>query len=569
MRPLLEKKASKSADPIASELERWQSTTLSKTLEKSPERAEEFLTTSSMPIGRLYTPADLKDTEFERDIGFPGEYPYTRGIHPTMYRGRLWTMRQFAGFATPAETNKRYHYLLKHGQMGLSVAFDMPTLYGYDTSSAEAEGEVGVCGVSVQSLEDMETLFKGIPTGDITTSMTINGPAAVIWAMYIANAKKQGVPMDRLGGTLQNDILKEYIAQKEFLFPPRPSMRLVTDTVEFAAKHMPRWNPISVSGYHIREAGSTAVQELAFTLADGMEYIRWGVDRGLDVDDFAPRISFFFNSHNDIFEEIGKFRAARRIWAKWIREEMDAKNPRSWTLRFHTQTAGCSAYVNQPELNIVRTAYQALAAILGGTQSLHTNSYDEAMALPTEKAVRIALRTQQILAHESGVANTVDPLGGSYFIEALTNQMEDEANKYFQRIEQLGGVLPAIEKGFFMKEIADAASRYQHEIDSKRRVIVGVNDFTETEESDKEPDLLKIDHEKARRTQTQRLERMKKRRDAKKVQVALDAVRRAAGREDVNLMPSLIEAVSAYASLQEVTDVFREVWGEYRERPVL
>jgi methylmalonyl-CoA mutase, N-terminal domain len=568
MRPVLEKKPTKATDRIESELGRWQSTTLAKTLEKSPERQKEFVTTSSMPINRLYTPVDVQGTDFERDIGFPGEYPYTRGIHPTMYRGRLWTMRQFAGFATPAETNRRYHYLLKHGQMGLSVAFDMPTLYGYDAASPEAEGEVGVCGVNVQSLEDMETLFKGLPVGDITTSMTINGPAAVIWAMYIANATKQGIPMERIGGTLQNDILKEYIAQKEFLFPPRPSMRLVTDTVEFAARKLPRWNPISVSGYHIREAGSTAVQELAFTLADGMEYVRWGVERGLDIDEFTPRISFFFNSHNDLFEEIAKFRAARRIWAKWTREEMDAKNPKSWQLRFHTQTAGCSAYVEQPELNIVRTAFQALAGVLGGTQSLHTNSYDEAMALPTEKAVRIALRTQQIIAHESGVANTIDPLGGSYFIEALTDKMETEANRYFERIEQLGGVLPAIEKGFFMKEIADAASRYQHEIDSKQRIIVGVNEFRETEEA-QEPDLLKIDHEKARRTQAQRLERLRKRRDAKKVRTALDAVRSAAGREDTNLMPSLLEAVLAYASLQEITDVFRDVWGEYRERPVL
>jgi methylmalonyl-CoA mutase, N-terminal domain len=569
MRPALEKKPQKPEDRLAAELERWESTTLAKTLERSPERQKEFVTTSSMPIQRLYTPKHVEHLDFERDIGWPGEYPYTRGIHPTMYRGRLWTMRQFAGFATPEETNKRYHYLLKHGQHGLSVAFDMPTLYGYDAESPEAEGEVGVCGVNVQSLEDMETLFKGIPVGDITTSMTINGPAAVIWAMYIANATKQGIPQERLGGTLQNDILKEYIAQKEFLYPPRPSMRLVTDTVEYAAQHMPKWNPISVSGYHIREAGSTAVQELAFTLADGMEYVRWGVERGLDVDSFVPRISFFFNSHNDIFEEIGKFRAARRIWARWMREEMDAKNPRSWMLRFHTQTAGCSAYVNQPELNIVRTAYQALAAVLGGTQSLHTNSYDEAMALPTEKAVRIALRTQQILAHESGVTNTVDPLGGSYFIEALTDTMEQEASKYFQKIEQLGGVLPAIEKGFFMKEIADAASRYQREIDQKERLIVGVNAFTETEGDEKPPELLRIDHEKARHGQSQKLARLRKRRDAKEARAALQAVREAAADEKENLMPHLIRAVKAYASLQEISDVFRDVWGEYRERPVL
>ena len=550
-------------------LERWERGTLAKTLGKSPERQAEFITTSSMPIQRLYTPADLENTDFGRDIGWPAEFPYTRGIHATMYRGKLWTMRQFAGFSTPEETNKRYHYLLKHGQMGLSVAFDMPTLYGYDADAPESEGEVGVCGVNVQSLEDMERLFQGIPVGDITTSMTINGPAAIIWAMYIANAEKQGIPAAQLGGTIQNDILKEYIAQKEFLYPPKPSMRLVTDTVEFGTKAMPKWNVLSVSGYHIREAGSTAVQELAFTLADGMEYVRWGVERGLDIDEFTPRISFFFNSHNDIFEEIAKFRAARRIWARWTRDEMGAKNPRSWMLRFHTQTAGCSAYVEQPEINIVRTAYQALAGVLGGTQSLHTNSYDEAAALPTEKAVRIALRTQQILAHETGVANTIDPLGGSYFIESLTDTMEEEANKYFRRIEQHGGVLAAIEKGFFQKEIADAASRYQREIDAKQRIIVGVNGYTEVEEGEKPLELLRIDAEKIAKIQSAKIVKLKKRRDAAKVRAALDDVRKAAARENDNLMPHLVKAVKSYATLQELSDVFREVWGEYREKPVL
>ena len=566
MGPLLEPKPKKTADDA--EFARWESTTLKKALDKGPERAPRFVTTSSMPIERLYTAAHLKDWDPTTDLGLPGEFPYTRGVHPTMYRGKLWTMRQFAGFATPEETNKRYHYLLKHGQMGLSVAYDMPTLYGYDADSAESLGEVGVCGVNVSSLKDMEVLFKGIPLDQITTSMTINGPAAVIWAMYLANAEKQGIGYDKLGGTTQNDILKEYIAQKEFLFPPLPSMRLVTDTVEFGSRHVPRWNTISISGYHIREAGSTAVQELAFTLADGMEYVRWGIERGLKVDDFAPRLSFFFNSHNDIFEEIAKFRAARRIWSRWIRDEMGAKDPRSWMLRFHTQTAGCSATAEQPEVNIVRTAYQALAAVLGGTQSLHTNSYDEALALPSEKAVRIALRTQQILAHESGVGNTIDPLAGSYFIESLTNTMEDEANKYFHRIKQLGGVIPAIEKGFFQKEIAEAAFRYQREIDKKERVIVGVNEFTEgNEEKTPANEILKIDFDKAQKHQTDRLNKLKSSRGGAYKKRLEELRRAAAGKE--NLMPVLVKAVEAYATLQEICDVFRDVWGEYREKPMI
>ena len=568
MGPLVQPERKPTATGAEKEFQRWEGSTLKKTLEKAPERRESFVTTSSMPIDRLYTPAHIQDIDPKTDIGLPGEFPYTRGIHPTMYRGRFWTMRQFAGFSTPEETNKRYHYLLKHGQMGLSVAYDMPTLYGYDANDKEAEGEVGVCGVNVSSLKDMEVLFQGLPLGDITTSMTINGPAAVIWAMYLANAKKQGIPFEKLGGTTQNDILKEYIAQKEFLFPPIPSMRLVTDTVEFGTRSVPRWNTLSISGYHIREAGSTAAQELAFTLADGMEYARWAIERGLKPDEFLPRFSFFFNSHNDIFEEIAKFRAARRIWARYTRDELKAKDQRSWTLRFHTQTAGCSATAEQPEINIVRTAYQALAAVLGGTQSLHTNSYDEALALPSEKAVRIALRTQQILAHESGVANTVDPLGGSYFIEALTNEMEEQAEKYFDRIKKLGGVIPSIEKGFFQKEIAEAAFRYQREIDKKERVIVGVNDYLEgNEEKPKAGDVLKIDFKGAQKIQSERIAKVKASRggDYKK---RLEELRHAAeGKE--NLMPVLIRCVESYATLQEVCDVFRDVWGTYREKPMI
>ncbi|MDY7040444.1 MAG: methylmalonyl-CoA mutase family protein, partial [Chloroflexota bacterium] len=457
--------------------EKWAKTTLQKTLDAHPERQETFLTTSSVPVERLHTPLDVGDMDYARDLGFPGEYPFTRGVHPTMHRGRLWTMRMFAGFGTAEETNARYKYLLEHGETGLSVAFDMPTLYGYDTDDPLAAGEFGKCGVAVSSLADMEMLFAGLPVDQITTSMTINSPAAVIWAMYIAAAEKRGIPMEVLGGTIQNDILKEYIAQKEYIFPPEPSMRLVVDTFEFGAEHLPKWNTISISGYHIREAGATAVQELAFTLADGMEYVRWGIERGLDVDAFAPRLSFFFNSHNDFFEEIAKFRAARRIWAREMRETFGAKNPRSWWLRFHTQTAGCSLTAQQPENNIVRTAIQALAAVLGGTQSLHTNSMDEALALPSEKAVTIALRTQQVIAHESGVTNTVDPLGGSFFVEALTNRTEAAAYEYFRRIEALGGVIPALERGFFQRELAESAYRYQREIDRHERTIVGVNDY--------------------------------------------------------------------------------------------
>ena len=554
---------------IRQEQEKWEEATLQKTLNRFPERRDTFITTSSAPVERLYTPLDIADTstklstglDYERDLGFPGQYPFTRGVHPTMYRGRLWTMRMFAGFGTAEETNARYKYLLEHGETGLSVAFDMPTLYGYDTDDPEAEGEFGKCGVAVSSLADMELLFDGIPVDAITTSMTINSPAAVTWAMYIAAAEKRGIPMEILGGTTQNDILKEYIAQKEFIFPPKPSMRLVIDTFEFGARHLPRWNTISISGYHIREAGATAAQELAFTLADGFEYVEAGIKRGLDVDEFAPRLSFFFNAHNDFFEEIAKYRAARRIWAREMKERFGAKNPRSWWMRFHTQTAGCSLTAQQPENNIVRTAIQALAAVLGGTQSLHTNSMDEALALPSESAVRIALRTQQIIAHESGVVNTVDPLAGSYFVEALTNRMEEEAYGYFRKIESLGGMLGAIERGFPQREIAESAYRYQREIDTGQRTVVGVNDYL-TDEHVTIP-LLEIDREGERR-QRERLARVRRERDNELMAQRLEALREAAQGTE-NLMPHILDAVRAYATLGEICGVFREVFGEYRE----
>ncbi len=545
--------------------QRWEETTLAGSLSRQGERLEKFMTTSSMPVERLYTPLDVEGMDYERDLGFPGEYPYTRGVHATMHRGRLWTMRMFAGFGTAEETNERYKYLLEHGETGLSVAFDMPTLYGYDTDDPHALGEFGKCGVAISSLADMEKLFDGIPVDEITTSMTINSPAAVIWAMYIAMAEKRGIPMDALGGTIQNDILKEYIAQKEFIFPPAPSMRLVVDTFEFGSKHLPRWNTISISGYHIREAGSTAVQELAFTLADGLEYVRWGIERGMDVDDFAPRLSFFFNSHNDFFEEIAKFRAARRIWAREMRETFGAKDPRSWLLRFHTQTAGCSLTAQQPENNIVRTAWQALAAVLGGTQSLHTNSMDEALALPSAYAVKIALRTQQLIAHESGVTNTVDPLAGSYFVEALTNRMEQEAYEYFRKAEALGGVIPALEKGFFQREIAEASYRYQVEIDGRQRTIVGVNDYVE-DEPVRIP-LLEMDPQGYER-QVARLEQVRRERDNERVGTALEALRQSAQGND-NLMPCILDCVRAYATLGEVMGVLRQVFGEYREPTII
>ncbi len=541
--------------------EEWENTTLKKSISRFPERQEEFVTTSSAPIERLYTPADVEEMDYERDLGFPGEFPFTRGVHATMYRGRLWTMRMFAGFGTAEETNARFKYLLSQGETGLSIAFDMPTLYGLDTDDPRAVGEFGKCGVAVSSLKDMEVLMDGIPMDKISTSMTINSPAAVIWAFYIAAAENKGIHRSKLAGTIQNDILKEYIAQKEFLFPPEPSMRLVTDTIEFGSKEMPLWNTISISGYHIREAGATAVQELAFTLADGFTYVEHALARGLDIDSFAPRLSFFFNSHNDFFEEIAKFRAARRIWAKAMRDKYGAKNPRSWLLRFHTQTAGCSLTAQQPENNIIRTTIQALAAVLGGTQSLHTNSMDEALALPSEKAVTIALRTQQIIAYESGVANTVDPLAGSFFVEALTNRMEEEANAYFDKIEAMGGVIAGIENGFFQRELAESAFRYQQEIDEKRRIIVGVNELVD--EAPIEIPLLEMDP-KGYERQVARLEQVRKERDDEKVGRALRALEKAT-REDENVMPYLIDAAHAYATLGEIMDVFRDVFGEYQE----
>ncbi len=547
---------------IKDETQRWESTTLKKTLDRFPERQERFVTTSSEPVERLYTPADIADTDYLRDLGYPGEYPYTRGVHATLHRGKLWTMRMFAGFGTAEETNARFRYLLSQGQTGLSVAFDMPTLYGYDSDAPEALGEFGKCGVAVSSLADMEVLFDQIPLGDVTTSMTINSPAAIVWAMYIAAAEKQGYQRRQLRGTLQNDILKEYIAQKEFLFPPAPSMRLVTDTVEFGTHELPEWNTISISGYHIREAGSTAAQELAFTLADGFAYVEAAIARGLDVDEFAPRLSFFFNAHNDFFEEIAKYRAARRIWARAMREKYGAKSPRSWLMRFHTQTAGVSLTAQQPENNIVRVAIQALAAVMGGTQSLHTNSMDEALALPSEKAVTVALRTQQIIGLESGVANTIDPLAGSYFVEAMTNRMEAEANAYFRQIERLGGVVPAIEAGFFQREIAEAAYVYQREIDDGQRVSVGVNDYVSGEPQ--AIPILAMDPQGYQR-QIARLQRVRAERDNAVVHKTLHRLADAARDEAINLMPPILECVEAYATLGEITDVFREVFGIYHE----
>jgi methylmalonyl-CoA mutase N-terminal domain/subunit len=529
------------------------------------ERADSFITTSGRPIRRIYDPTDLGDLDYERDLGMPGEYPYTRGIHATGYRGKRWTMRMFAGFGSVEETNARFKYLLSQGQTGLSVAFDLPTLMGYDTDAPEAEGEFGKCGVAVSSLADMEILLDDIPLAEITTSMTINSPAAVIWAMYIAAAEKRGVSRRKLGGTTQNDILKEFIAQKEYIFPPEPSMRLVVDTIEFGTREMPKWNTISISGYHIREAGATAVQELAFTLADGLEYARWAVDRGLEIDEFAPRLSFFFNCHNDFFEEVAKFRSARRIWAREMRERFGAKDPRSWWLRFHTQTAGVSLTAQQPEVNLIRTAIQALAAVMGGTQSLHTNSMDEALALPSEKAARLALRTQQVIAHESGVANTIDPLGGSFLTEALTDETEEEARAYLRRIEDLGGVIPAIESGFFQREIAESAYRYQREIDSRQRLIVGVNEYTLDEPL--EIPILAMDAEGERR-QVERLRRLRRERDGREAAHRLKAVENAC-RDGENVMPHLVDAVNASCTLGEICGVMRDVFGAYQEQSVV
>jgi methylmalonyl-CoA mutase N-terminal domain/subunit len=520
-----------------------------------------FTTVSDREIQPLYTPLDLQNQVFSRDVGFPAEYPYTRGIYGNMYRGRLWTMRQFAGFGTARDTNQRFHYLLDHGMTGLSVAFDNPTLMGIDSDDHRALGEVGRTGVAVDSLADMEVLFEGIPLDQVSTSMTINAPAAVLLAMYVAVGEKQGVPPEKLTGTLQNDILKEYIAQKEWIYPPQAGVKLIVDTVEYTTEHIPRYNPISISGYHIREAGSTAVQELAFTLADGLTYVEACVERGMDVDSFAPRLSFFWNSHIDFFEEIAKFRAARRLWARLMRERYGAKNPRSWLMRFHTQTAGVSLTAQQPENNIVRTALEALAAVLGGTQSLHTNSMDEVLALPSEKAVDIALRTQQIIAHESGVVNTVDPLGGSYFVEALTNDMEQAALDYFARIEELGGVLAGVEQGFFQREIAEAAFHYQQQLESREKIMVGVNDFVS--EAPVDIPILRIDPE-VERSQIRRLHELKARRDGRLVEVALGNLTEAVQRGE-NVMPWVLDAVRAYATVQEISQAMKIVLGTYRE----
>ncbi len=543
---------------VANEQRQWEETTVAHSLKRLPERAAEaFTTISGEPIQRIYTPADLPGFNYDQDLGFPGEYPFTRGVHPTMYRSRFWTMRMFAGFGSAEDTNRRFRYLLDHGETGLSTAFDFPTLYGVDADDPRAYGEFGKVGVGVSSLQDMETLFKDIPIDQVTTSMTINGPAAVIWAFYIAAAENRGIPRSALGGTTQNDILKEYIAQNTFIYPPEPSMRLVVDTIEFAAKEMPRWNPVSISGYHIREAGSTAAQELAFTLADGLTYVQWCVDRGMNVDDFAPRLSFFFNAHNDFFEEIAKYRAARRTWARELKERFGAKNDRSLWLRFHTQTAGCSLTAQQPEINIVRTTIQALAGVLGGTQSLHTNSMDEALALPSDKAVRIALRTQQIIAEESGVTSTVDPLGGSYFVEALTNELERQCYDYFDKIEEYGGVIPAIKSNFFQNEIARASYWYQQEVDEGRKTMIGANKYV-IEEPVEIP-ILEMDPQ-GEEKQREKLAQLRAERDPQRWQESLENVRRIA-QTDTNIMPALIEAAHAYATLGEITDILKTVFG--------
>lgn len=552
----------KEATPDQLAVERWKEKTLSPALEQRRERKPSFDTVSLAEVERLYTAADLAEVDLERDISFPGEFPYTRGIHPTGYRGKLWTMRQFAGFSTPEETNARFKYLLKEGQTGLSVAYDLPALMGYDADSPLSEGEVGKCGVAVSSLADMEVLFDGIPLEDVTVSQTINAPASVFLAMYLVVAEKQNADWKKISGTLQNDILKEYIAQKEWIYPIRPAMKLVIDTFEFCTNHVPRYNPISVSGYHIREAGSSALQELAFTLRDGVEYVQWGVDAGLDLEAFVPRISFFFNAHNDFFEEVAKYRAARRIWARVMRDRFAAKTERTMKLRFHTQTAGVSLTVQQPLNNIVRVAIQALAGVMGGTQSLHTDAYDEALALPTDRAALIALRTQQIIAEETGVANTVDPLGGSYFVEALTKKMEEGALDYFERIDRMGGMVDAVEKGFPQREIQDSAYQYQKALERGDQTIVGVNKYAMTNEPQEVP-ILTID-ESVRQHQLERLEQTRARRDKGAVSKSLDNLRLAAQRGD-NTMPATIEAVRAYATLGEVCSALRDVYGIYEE----
>lgn len=545
--------------------ERWERETLAPHLGGHAERDTSFSTISSLPIERLYSPASLEGTDFERDIGWPGEYPYTRGVQPTMYRGRLWTMRMFAGMGTAEDTNERFKYLLKEGQTGLSTAFDLPTLMGRDSDDALSEGEVGKEGVAVTTLRDMEILFDKIPLGKVSTSMTINAPAAVVYAMYLAVAEKQGVPFTKLRGTIQNDIFKEYIAQKEWIYPPTPSVRLIVDTMEFSAREVPQWNTISISGYHIREAGATAVQELAFTLADGLGYVKAGIERGMAVDDFAPRLSYFFNSHNDFFEEIAKLRAARRIWARELREHYGAKDPRSWKLRTHVQTAGCSLTAQQPLNNIVRVAIQALAGVLGGCQSLHTDSMDETLCLPSERAVTVALRTQQIIAEESGVANTIDPLAGSYFVESLTNTMEEKALAYIRKIDDMGGIVKAIEEGYPQREIAEASYRYQKQVESGEKTIVGVNKYV----MGKEPPipLLKISPEVEAR-QKARLAEVKRTRNGKAVASALRNLTAKAGTKE-NLMPAILDCVRAYCTLQETGDAMKEIFGEYRETSVI
>jgi len=538
----------------------WKEEKYKKALENDFSIQKEYSTVSGRKIKSVYTPLDLENFDYLKQSGFPGEFPYTRGVHPTMYRGRLWTMRQFSGFGTAEDTNKRYKYLLSHGQTGLSVAFHLPTLMGIDSDHPLAEGEIGKCGVTVDSLADMETLFNGIPLDKISTSMTINPPAAVLWAMYIAVAEKQGVSPKVISGTIQNDILKEYIAQKTFVFPPKPSMKLIVDTFEYGTKEVPMWNTISISGYHIREAGSTAAQELAFTLRDGIEYVEWAQERGLDIDEFVPRLSFFFNAHNDFFEEIAKYRAARKIWAEVMRERFGAKNPRSMWLRFHTQTSGVSLMAQQPYNNVIRVAIQALAGVLGGTQSLHTNSLDETYALPSEKAVTIALRTQQIIAHESGVINCIDPLGGSYFIEKLTSEMEKEAKDYIKKIDDMGGMVKAIELGFPQKEIADSAYWYQQAVEKKEKLIVGVNAF----EMEHEPIPLLDINETVAKQQLARLKEIKKTRNNSQVRERLRDLKKAA-EGDINLMPFILKCVKAYATLGEIMDSLKEVFGEYKE----
>ncbi len=551
---------------IAKETERWKKTTLPRWVSNHPERKKHFHTSSGTTIKRLYMPRDLKGVDYLRDLGFPGEFPFTRGVHATMYRGRLWTMRQFSGFGTAEQTNQRFKYLLREGETGLSIAFDYPTIFGRDSDDPLSQGEVGKCGVAVSSSRDMEILFDGIPLDKVTTSMTINGPTAMLLAMYVAIGDKQGVPRERLGGTVQNDMLKEFFAQKLCIFPPRPSVKLVTDIIEYCSRHLPRWNPISISGYHIREAGSNALQELAFTLADGIAYVESVMERGLKVDDFAPRLSFFFAAHNNFFEEIAKFRAARRLWARIMKERFGAKKPRSMWMRMHIQTSGCTLTAHQPLNNITRVTLQSLAAVLGGTQSLHTNSFDEALALPCEEAVRVALRTQQIIAHESGVAETIDPLAGSYCVETLTDEMEERAMQYIDKIDSMGGVISAIEKGFFQREIADSAYKDQKDIESKKRILVGVNEYT-IEEDEVPIKLLKVGPE-VEEEQLSGLRRMKKERNTRKVKEVLDELHGAAV-HDENLMPPIIKAVKAYATLGEICNVLREVFGEYRELIVI